>query len=312
MLSIIIPVYRNERSISDLLIAIENAGQKFHREFEAVFVVDGSPDHSYELLRDKLPLESFASKLVLLTRNFGSFAAIRTGLNYAEGDYFAVMAADLQEPPELVFEMEKILKHKDNPADVVVGIRNGRKDPFMSKIAATIFWGFYRKFVIKEIPPNGVDVFGCNKNFRDTLLTLDERHSSLIAQIYWLGFRRKSVMYTRQERIHGKSAWTLQKKLTYLADSIFAFTDLPIRLLIRVGMTGAFGIATLGLVVLAAKLLGLISVPGYTVIILVMSFIGAINLFSLGIVGSYAWRAYENTKNRPIAIPLNITKFQKK
>ena len=310
MLSIIIPVYRNEESIADLLTTIKNTGQKFHNNFEVVFVVDGSPDRSYELLRTQLPGLFFTSKLILLTRNFGSFAAIRMGLEHASGEYYAVMAADLQEPPEVVFEMEKILKDQEHPADVVIGIRNERNDPFLNKISSTIFWGLYRKFVIKDIPPNGVDVFGCNRAFRDTLLTLDERHSSLIAQIFWLGFRRKTVAYTRQKRVYGKSAWTLEKKISYLSDSIFAFTDLPIRWLIRIGMTGAILIASLGFVVLMAKLLGLIAVPGYTVIILVMSFIGAINLFGLGVVGSYAWRAYENTKHRPIAIPLNIINFE--
>ena len=81
-------------------------------------------------------------------------------------------------------------------------------------------------------------MFGCNKAFRDTLLQLDESHSSLIAQIFWLGFRRKCITYVRQERTHGTSAWTLRKKVTYLMDSVFAFTDLPIRLLMRVGATG--------------------------------------------------------------------------
>ncbi len=310
MLSIIIPVYRNEESIATLLKTLENESIRSDQYFEAVFVVDGSPDRSYELLRDQLALVSFKAKLVLLTRNFGSFAAIRMGLSYAEGNFFAVMAADLQEPPEVVFEMGKILQDESDPADVVIGVRNGRNDPFMSRIASTLFWGFYRKFVMKEIPEGGVDIFGCNKQFRDTLLSLDEQHSSLIAQIFWLGFRRKTVAYTRKERLHGKSAWTLQKKISYLSDSIFSFTDLPIRLLIRVGMIGALSIAILGFAVLLSKLLGFISVPGYTVIILAMSFIGALNLFSLGIVGSYAWRAYENTKNRPIAISLTVLKFK--
>jgi glycosyltransferase involved in cell wall biosynthesis len=311
MLSIVIPVYRNEESIPDLLLALEDLGQKFHRDFEVVFVVDGSPDRSYEILQKELPTASFNSKLILLTRNFGSFAAIRTGLKYTQGDYIAVMAADLQEPPEIVFEMEKLLQSKEDPADVVLGVRSERHDPWMSKVASQIFWGLYRKFVVKEMPPNGVDIFGCNRAFRDTLLTLDEAHSSLIAQIFWLGFRRKTVAYTRKKRMHGKSAWTFQKKLSYLADSVFAFTDLPIRFLIRGGMIGAISIALLGIIVFIAKLLGLITVPGYTVLVLVMSFIGATNLFALGIVGSYAWRAYENTKNRPIAIPLRIIKFEK-
>lgn len=302
MLTLVIPVYRNEGSIPDLLDAVKKLHHDLNGEMETVFVVDGSPDRSYELLRAALCEKSFPSKLALLSRNFGSFQAIRVGLQLGIGDRFAVMAADLQEPPELVLEMDRALS--EEAIDVVVGVRDGREDPLLSRIPAQIFWGLYRRYVVPEIPPGGVDVFGCNRQFRDMLLQLDERHSSLIAQIFWLGFRRKCISYVRQERQHGKSAWTLHKKINYLMDSIFAFTDLPIRLLIRIGGGGAFLLALLGLVVLVAKLLGMITVPGYAVTMLAISFLGSLNLFGLGIVGSYAWRAYENTKGRPLAIVL--------
>ena len=302
MLTLVIPVYRNEGSIHDLLGAVEKLHHALNGEMETVFVIDGSPDRSYEILRSALPEKSFPSKLVLLSRNFGSFQAIRTGLQLGNGGRFAVMAADLQEPPELVLEMDRALR--DEAIDVVVGVRDGRMDPILSRIPAQIFWGLYRRYVVPEIPPGGVDVFGCNRQFRDTLLQLDERHSSLIAQIFWLGFRRKCISYIRQERQHGKSAWTLHKKINYLMDSIFAFTDLPIRLLIRIGGGGAFLSGLLGLSILIAKLLGMITVPGYAMTMLVITFLGAVNLLGLGIVGSYAWRAYENTKGRPLAIVL--------
>lgn len=308
MLTLVIPVYRNEASIPDLLDAVENLHHALNGEMETVFVVDGSPDRCYELLRAALPGKSFQSKLALLSKNFGSFQAIRVGLQLGSGERFAVMAADLQEPPELVLEMDSALREED--IDVVVGVRDGRLDPFLSRLPAQIFWGLYRRYVVPEIPPGGVDVFGCNRQFRDTLLQLDERHSSLIAQIFWLGFRRKCISYVRQARQHGKSAWTLHKKINYLMDSVFAFTDLPIRLLIRVGGGGAFLAALLGLVVLIAKLLGMITVPGYAVTMLAISFLGAVNLLGLGIVGSYAWRAYENTKGRPLAIVLREENFK--
>ena len=302
MFIFVIFVYRNESFIFDLLGAVEKLHQALKGEMETVFVVDGSPDRSYEFLRAALPEKSFPSKLALLSKNFGSFQAIRVGMQLGSGERFAVMAADLQEPPELVLEMDRALR--EEAIDVVVGVRDGRMDPILSRIPAQIFWGLYRRYVVPEIPPGGVDVFGCNRHFRDILLQLDERYSSLIAQIFWLGFRRKCISYVRQERQHGKSAWTLQKKINYLMDSIFAFTDLPIRLLIRIGGGGAFLAGMLGLGILVAKLLGMITVPGYAMTMLVITFLGAVNLLGLGIVGSYAWRAYENTKGRPLAIVL--------
>nr|WP_272904080.1 glycosyltransferase family 2 protein [Pseudomonas petrae] len=307
MLTLVIPVYRNESNLPDLLLAISALNGELNNDLEIVFVVDGSPDRCYEILRAELPLQPFRSKLILLSRNFGSFMAIRTGLQNGSGDRFAVMAADLQEPPELVLEMNSVLLRQD--IDVVVGVREGRQDPWATRTASKIFWGLYRRYVIPEIPPGGVDMFACNKAFRDTLLTLDERHSSLIAQIFWLGYRREVVTYTRQERVHGKSAWTLRKKVNYLMDSVFSFTDLPIRLLTRVGAFGSALAALFGVFTLIAKLDGMIEVPGYAMIMLAITFLGCLNLLGLGIVGSYAWRTYENTKNRPLAIPMRVEDF---
>lgn len=307
MLTLVIPVYRNEDSIPDLLSAVRTLNQQLKGELEAVFVVDGSPDQSYERLRDGLAAEPFDSQLVLLSRNFGSFMAIRTGLQLGTGSRFAVMAADLQEPPELVLQMNEVLQQK--PVDVVVGVRESRGDPFLTRLAAKAFWGLYRRYVIPDLPPGGVDIFACTRSFRDTLLTLEERHSSLVAQIFWLGFRREVVTYVRRRREHGSSAWTLRKKVNYLMDSVFSFTDLPIRLLVRVGAGGAVLAALFGLFVVFARLHGMIEVPGYAMTMLMITFLGCMNLLGLGIVGSYAWRTYENTKNRPLAIPMRVERF---
>ena len=296
MLTLVVPVYRNEGSLPDLLNAVASLANRADTGMEAVFVVDGSPDGCYEFLRRQLPLRQFRSKLMLLSRNFGSFAAIRAGLAQGDGEYFAVMAADLQEPPELIIRMADVLRSGD--VDVVVGVREGRHDPLFSRLLATMFWGLYRRYVVPEMPPGGVDVFGCNRSFRDTLLKMQESHSSLVAQIFWLGFRRKTISYVRQARQHGVSAWTLRKKVNYLMDSVFAFTDLPIRILMRTGAVGATLAALVGLVVVTARLSGSITV-----------FFAGVNLLSLGIVGSYAWRAYENTKGRPLAVALSIEKF---
>lgn len=300
MLSLIVPVYGNEGSLPDLLAAVTRLNDSVDGDFETVFVVDASPDNCYMLLRQQLPRQTFRSQLVLLSRNFGSFAAIRMGLQFAKGQRFAVMAADLQEPPELVLRMNDILRRDE--ADVVVGVREGRSDPLASRLMSGAFWWLYRKYVMHDIPPGGVDMFGCNRDFRDTLLTLEEQHSSLIGQLFWVGYRRSVVGYTRLERQHGKSGWTFRKKWKYLMDSAFSFTDLPIKLLIRVGALGTAFVAALGLVVVAARLNGLITVPGYAMTILTIALLGSMNLFGLGIVGVYAWRTYENTKQRPNAI----------
>ena len=298
--SLVIPVYKNEASIPRLLDSLTSMDLKLSGQLEAVFVVDGSPDQSYGLLRDAIPNLGFAAQLLTHSRNFGSFPAIRSGLTAARGEYFGVMAADLQEPPELFISFFEMLTSDE--CDVAIGTRVSRRDRLMSRITSGLFWGLYRKLVVRDMPQGGVDVFGCNRKFRDHLLQLEESRSSLVALVFWLGFRRHFVDYERQARQEGKSSWTLSRKLDYMMDSIFSFTDLPIRLLIRTGAIGSVLSIGLALVVLVARLFDAIKVPGYAPTLLAVLILGALNLFGLGLVGSYAWRGYENSKRRPLAI----------
>jgi len=153
-----------------------------------------------------------------------------------------------------------------------------------------------------DVPEGGVDVFALTASFRDRLVALGEANSSLLGLLFWLGGRREFVGYTRLEREHGKSAWTIKKKVTYLLDSVFAFSDLPVRVLMGAGLVGLGVAVLLGLIVLAARILGTYEVPGYAGSMLAILFFGALNTFGIGIVGNYAWRAYENTKQRPLNV----------
>ena len=298
--SVVIPVYRNAETIPRLVLALTSMNRDLDGQMEAVFVVDGSPDQSFALLREHIERLDFPAQLLVHARNFGSFPAIRTGLRAARGDYFGVMAADLQEPPELLVAFFKALAADE--CDVAIGTRDARADPASSRLASSLFWGMYRKLVVPEMPPGGVDVFGCNMVFRDQLLALEESRSSLIALIFWLGFRRKLVGYERLVRQEGKSSWTLSKKIDYMMDSIFAFTDYPIRLLMRIGALGSAVSLAVAFMVVMARLLGFITVPGYAATMLAVLVLGALNLLGLGLVGTYAWRAYENSKQRPLAV----------
>lgn len=298
--SIVIPVYRNEDSIVLLLQALEELASTLDGRVEVVFVVDGSPDASFALLERELHRVVFQARLILLSRNFGAFAAIRCGMAEASGDFIGVMAADLQEPPSLMLEFFRSLTTK--PLDVVFGKRLGRADPTLTRLGSNVFWAVYRRLVQPDVPEGGVDVFAVTALFRDRLVALGEANSSLLGLLFWLGGRREFIGYRRLERQHGKSAWTFRKKLTYLLDSVFAFSDLPVRALMAVGLVGLGVAFLLGLVVFLARILGTYAVPGYAGSMLAILFFGALNTFGIGIVGSYAWRAYENTKQRPLSI----------
>jgi glycosyltransferase involved in cell wall biosynthesis len=305
--SLVIPVYRNADSLPRLLEACERLSAQLEQALEVVFVVDGSPDASHELLRKALPSARFASQLVLLSRNFGSFAAIREGLRAARGEYLAVMAADLQEPPELILTFFEVLARE--PLDLVLGTRTARADPLLSRTASSVFWWLYRRTIEPAMPRGGVDVFGCNQQFRDRLVSLPEANSSLVGLLFWLGYRRKLIPYARQPRLSGSSGWTVRKKVKYLFDSLFAFSDLPIRLLAFLGGLGLLTSSVLSVVVLVARMLGLVTVPGYAATVLIVTFFAALNSFGLGVIGSYVWRTFENTKGRPLAIVMTAEQF---
>lgn len=303
-LVVVIPVYKNQETIEDLVMRLATVRDQTTTNFEAIFVVDGSPDSSFEMLSTQIQFASYKAKVIEHSRNFGSFAAIRTGLQNAEGDVFAVLAADLQEPPELVVDFYHSLTPGEY--DIAVGKRADRKDSALSVGASNIFWGSYRILISKEVPRGGVDVFACTNKVREILVNLNESNSSLIGLLFWVGFKRVEIPYVRSKRLHGKSGWSFSKKLKYLFDSMFSFTDLPITLLLATGVLG--GIATLitALIVIFSYLNGLITEPGYTPLMLVVVFSTFSILSALGIVGSYVWRVFENTKQRPLSIVRRI------
>jgi polyisoprenyl-phosphate glycosyltransferase len=305
--TVIVPVYRNAGHIPALLERLAGLNEVVAGGIEAVLVVDGSPDESHARLLAALPDQPFKSQLLSLSRNFGSFAAIRAGLESANGRYFAVMAADLQEPAELVTDMLAALR--EDRADVVVGTRTSRRDPLSSRLAARLFWSLNRRLVEGDIPSGGVDVFGCNLAFRKQLLQFSETHSSLIGQLFWLGFRRLEIPYNRQASLAENSGWSLGAKFKYFLDSLFAFTDVPIRAFLILGLLGLLTSLVLLAVIVTARLTGAIDVPGYAATATLIVFFSGLNLFGLGVIGSYVWRAYENTKQRPQAVVMDRQSF---
>ena len=194
-------------------------------------------------------------------------------------------------------------------ADIVIGSRVSRADPLFSRLSAMLFWRTYRRWIQRDVPPGGVDVFACTKQVRDEILQLRESNSSLIGLLFWVGFRRQLVPYDRRPRPSGQSAWTFAKKLRYLSDSVFNFTDLPVRLLFWIGCAGIAASMLGGAAVLVAKLSGKVPVAGYTATLLTIVFFGALNCLGLGIMGGYVWRTLENTKRRPNYLVASRTMF---
>jgi glycosyltransferase involved in cell wall biosynthesis len=307
ILSLVIPVYKNEDSLPALLREIAGIAAECADGLEVVFVVDGSPDDSLAVLRRELPSWSVPARLIELSRNFGSFAAIAAGLQAGTGDRFAVIAADLQEPPALVVMFDRLLAAGE--ADVVIGYRERRADPWLSRLMATTFWSLYRRFVVPDMPRGGVDVFGCTRQVRDRLVELKEANTSLVALLLWVGFTRTFVPYERRPRRHGQSAWTFGRKVRYALDSIFNFTDIPIKLLLILGGAATALAVAASVTVLVAWAIGLVPVLGYTPLMLAVTTFGGLTAFGLGIVGQYLWLSLQNTRGRPAFIVRTVERF---
>jgi glycosyltransferase involved in cell wall biosynthesis len=301
--SVVVPVFRNEATLPELLRQLADLHERGPFAFEVVFVVDGSPDNSYALLRLELTRMPFPSQLVSLSRNFGAFAAIRAGLTVARGEFVAVLAADLQQPISSIHQFFEVL---EQGADIAVGQRASRSDPWLSRVSAAMFWWLYRRFVQAEIPPGGIDSFGCTRSVRDILVSLPEANSTLVGLLFWVGFRRENVTYPRAARPAGKSGWRFSRKLRYAFDAAFAFSDLPITIMIVAGALGIGGAFATAMTLAIAWVFGRIAIDTYSLLMLMVLLSFSTTILALGVIGGYIWRIFENTKGRPMHLVRTI------
>ena len=298
-LSIVIPVYFNEGNLPSLY---EDIREKIIApglfDYEIIMVDDGSGDNSWAEM-EKIAARDENVKIYHLSRNFGSHAAILCGLEHCIGDCAVVKAADLQEPTEIIPEMYKRWQEGNN---VVLAIRQDRKESGSQKFFANFYYTLVRTFALKKMPKNGFDIYLIDRKVIDVLSMMDEKDSALTGQILWSGFKTAEVPYVRQERKIGKSRWTLGKKIRLVMDTLYSFSTVPITLVTMVGAI-AFAVSIIwGLVVLINKIAGNIPVSGFTTMFIFQLFSFGITMTTLGVIGGYLWRAFDATRNRPIYI----------
>jgi glycosyltransferase involved in cell wall biosynthesis len=298
--SIVVPVYKNEGSIDQLLHRINEISTAVSGMVEAVFVVDGSPDKSLDTLRSQLPMAGFDAKVLLLSRNFGAFSAIRAGLREARGEATVVMAADLQEPTSLITNMLGIVQRDE--ADVAVGVRQSRKDGVVSRTLSAVFWKIFNRVSSLELPRGGVDIFALSRSAKETLNTFEESSTSLIGLIYWMGFRRQEVPYHRVERRVGKSSWSLQKRINYAKDSITAFSEFPLTVFLWSGAIGAIVSLVFALIGAFQYIFTSDHQSQREVTAIGLLFVASYLMAGLGALGTYLWRIADNVRKRPDSI----------
>ena len=301
-ISIIIPVYFNEASLPETYSEIKKITDantaKF--DYEIILVDDGSKDNSFKIMCGLAEKDS-KIRLVKLSKNNGSYLAILAGLSYATGDAYTFIAADLQDPPDLIPQMYDKWA-EGNKKDIIFSVRSSREDPLTSRIYSYFFYKLFRAFVLPEYPEKGYDCFFINKEQRDMIVKMDEKNSHLMAQIVWLGYTQHYIYYHRQKRKHGKSRWTFFKKFKLAFDTFFGFSGRPLRIASLLGMSVSLLGFLLSLYIIIRKIVSdapVFGIPSSMVTILVT---GGLILLSIGIVGEYLWRTFDESRKRPTYI----------
>lgn len=295
----VVPVYGNEGSLSELYRRICAAVTGLGVELVLQFVNDRSPDGSQAVL-EQLAAADTRVRVLLLSRNHGSFTAIAAGLaQTADCDAAVILSADLQDPPEMIPEL---VARWQAGKKVVLCARRRREDPGLSKLLARTFHWLYRKAVMPDMPPGGFDFCLIDRCVVRVILQSSEKKTSLTGLIVWAGFERDVLFYDRAERVHGHSMWTLRKKLSYAFHAVAAFSSFPLRAFVLAGL-GLTLLSGLGIAsVLAAWSLGLLTTPGWSSVIVLELVILAVLCLGFGIVGGYLWNNLEQTRKRPLFI----------
>ena len=296
LVSIVIPVYNNEKSLSISHQQIRDVfeGQLPGTDFEIVFVNDGSRDGSYaELLR--LREQDKRVKVLSFTRNFGQMAAMLAGFNEARGDAVINISADLQDPIELMADM---VRQWRAGGEIVVCHRESRDDPFLARVFSRFAYALMRMST-PNMPPGGFDYVLMDRKVMDLFNSIEVRHRFFQGDLLWMGYRVVFIPYVRRKREHGTSQYTFFKKLKNLLDALLDSSYLPIRFSSLMGILTSLGGLVYSISVVAQWWLGGTPFSGFAPIMIAIMLVGGMIMTMLGILGEYVWRIYDEIRRKP-------------
>lgn len=299
IVSIIIPFLNEEENIPLLTEAL-NTFSKSQLDFdtEVIFVNDGSTDNSVELLR-RSKHQHYKSKIISLSKNFGSHAALRAGIVHAAGDYISFMYADLQDPIELIQQL--FIKCKEGN-EISWAVRNNTENGFLERSFSKFYASMMKKYAISTYPEKGFDIVMFSKKVQQNLNANIEANSSIFLQILTLGYKQVTIGYNKQVRKKGKSKWTLSKKIKLFIDSFIAFSFAPIRFVTVMGFVFFFiGLIWTGYV-LFVKFTSGNTAEGWPSLISILFLGFGLTNISLGIIAEYLWRTLDVSRRRPVYI----------
>lgn len=301
-LSIVLPSYNEEQNIANTAKVLSELLEAEQIEYELLFINDGSKDATYEEIC-KASKENPHVKGAGFSRNFGKEASIFAGLKMATGDAVIVMDCDLQHPPQTILEMWKLWQ---DGYEVVEGIKTSRgKESFAHKISAGLFYKIMSGLIKVDMNASS-DFKLLDRKVVDVLADLPERNTFFRALSFWAGFKTTTVEYEVQERQFGKSKWSVRSLMKYAISNATSFSTLPLQLVTVMGVVSIIFSIVLGIQTLVNYLMGN-AVEGFTTVILLVLIVGGFIMLSLGIIGHYLARIYEEVKGRPKFIISEVT-----
>lgn len=302
LLSIVIPSYNEEQNIANTVEVLAKLLEQEKIEYELVFVNDGSKDNTYPEIQ-KAAQTNPHIKGASFSRNFGKEACIFAGLQMATGDAVVVMDCDLQHPPQTVLEMWKLWQEG---FEVVEGVKTSRgKESLAHKLSAGLFYKVMSAIIKMDMNASS-DFKLLDRKVVDVLTKLPEKNTFFRALTFWAGFKSTTVEYEVQERQFGESRWSTWSLMKYAITNATSFSTLPLQLITIMGTISILGSVILAVQTLVRFFMGN-SVEGFTTVILLILIIGGLIMLSLGIIGHYIARIYEEVKGRPKFIISSVT-----
>jgi dolichol-phosphate mannosyltransferase len=296
MLSLVIPIFNEERLIDELVNRTISSIESFISDYEVIFVDDGSTDESLQRILSWQTLNS-RIKILSLSKNFGHQAAYTAGLEHCKGDIVAMMDGDLQDPPEKLSDMYRMICDEDY--DVVSGKRIGRKGKNSRDLYSVLFHLVFKHIGEIQNMENSGNYSMMKREAVTALLSLKEKVRYLPGLRTFIGFRQGYVEFVRDDRFKGNPKMSINKLFVLAADAIFSFSRFPIRFCLILGSIGAIVFMFAGIYVLIAKICGF-AVTGWSSTLLSIYFLGSIQLIFMGILGEYVYRNYKESQNRPV------------
>ena len=306
--SVVAPIYNEEETLPHFYKRVIAVMEQLNETFEIVLVNDGSRDNSYQIMRS-LHEQDPRVRVIDFSRNFGHQVAISAGLDYAKGQAVVIIDSDLQDPPEVIPQM---IERWKQGAEVVYAQRSKRVGETKFKLlTASLFYRLIGRITSINIPRNTGDFRLMDRRVVDALISMREHHRFMRGLSAWVGFRQEALLYERHERFAGETKYPLRKMIRFSLDAITSFSHLPLQLATTLGCVLAI-ISLLGIVIAAFLRIFTHAIVGQASTLIMVLFMGGIQLIFLGVIGEYLGRIYDEVRARPLYIVHHLHGLEKK